>query len=345
VVEMRVDGDGSAHDVDVYMAVVRNKAKLAYNSVAAWLDGNGPAPEALQAVPGLAENLRLQDKATQRMKNFRHDHGALTLDSIEAKPIFDGDEMSGLEEQTRNRAKELIEDCMIAANGVTARFLAAKKFPSIRRVVRVPKRWDRIVLLAEQDGFKLPSIPDSKALEAFLAQQKAADPLHFPDLSLSIIKLLGNGEYVAEMPGEDAPGHFGLAVKDYAHSTAPNRRFTDLITQRLVKSALDGHPAPYAMTELTDLAIHCTEIEDVVNKVERQVGKSAAALLLEHRIGEQFDGLITGASMKGTWVRLLKIPVEGKLVQGFAGLDVGDRVQVQLISVDVMQGFIDFKKA
>jgi exoribonuclease-2 len=330
--------------VDVYRAEVRNKAKLAYNSVAAWLDGNGPAPAALQAISGLAENLRLQDKATQLMKNFRHDHGALSLDSIEAKPIFDGDEMSSLEEETRNRAKELIEDCMIAANGVTARFLAAKKFPSIRRVVRVPARWDRIVLLAGQHGFKLPDTPDSKALEEFLTQQKKADPLRFPDLSLSIIKLLGKGEYVAELPGENAPGHFGLAVKDYAHSTAPNRRFTDLITQRLVKAALDGKPAPYAMTELTDLATHCTETEDIVNKVERQVGKSAAALLLEDRIGEQFDALITGASIKGTWVRLIKIPVEGKLMQGYAGLDVGDRVRVQLILVDVMQGFIDFKK-
>ena len=344
VVEMRVDAGGSTHDVDIYKAVVRNHARLAYNGVAAWLDGNGPAPDALGAVPGLAENLRLQDKATQKMKNFRHVHGALSLDSIEAKPVFDGDEMSDLEEETRNRAKELIEDCMIAANGVTARYLESKKYPSIRRVVRVPKRWDRIVEIAAQHGFKLPAPPDSKALEAFLTRQKTADPLRFPDLSLTIIKLLGSGEYVAELPGDVAPGHFGLAVKDYAHSTAPNRRYTDLITQRLLKAALNGRPAPYPMTELTDLATHCTEVEDAVNKVERQVGKSAAALLLQSRIGEQFDGLVTGASMKGTWVRLLKMPVEGKLVQGYEGLDVGDRVRVQLISVDVMLGFIDFKQ-
>ena len=232
---------------------------------------------------------------------------------------------------------------MIAANGVTARYLSDRNFPSIRRVVRTPKRWERIVEIAAELKFGLPFEPDSKALEEFLVRQKAADPLRFPDLSLAVIKLLGNGEYIAELPGGDAPGHFGLAVKDYSHSTAPNRRYPDLLTQRLLKAALAGEPAPYSKVKLDELATHCTEAEDAVNKVERQVEKSAAALLLESRIGEQFDSIVTGASVKGTWVRLLSIPVEGKLVQGFEGMDVGQRLRVQLVSVSVQQGFIDFK--
>jgi exoribonuclease-2 len=233
---------------------------------------------------------------------------------------------------------------MIAANGVTARYLSAHKFPSIRRVVRIPKRWDRIVEIAAQHKFGLPTIPNSKALEEFLIQQKAADPLRFPDLSLAVIKLLGAGEYIAEMPDGNVPGHFGLAVKDYSHSTAPNRRYPDLLTQRLLKAALEGKSTPYSKDDLDALATHCTEAEDSAKKVERQVEKSAAALLLESRIGEQFDAIVTGASEKGTWVRILTVPVEGKLVKGFEGMDVGDRLRVQLIEVDVEQGFIDFKK-
>ena len=344
VVEFVVEMDGSIQDAVIFKAQVRNRAKLAYNSVAAWLEGQGAVPDGVAAVQGLAENLHIQDQAAQRMKNFRHVHGALSLETIEAKAIFEGDEMSGLEAEVRNRAKELIEDCMIAANGVTARYLAARNFPSIRRVVRTPKRWDRIVEIAATYGVKLSDIPDSKALEDFLVRQKAADPVRFPDLSLSVIKLLGAGEYVAELPGGAAPGHFGLAVKDYAHSTAPNRRYTDLVTQRLLKAAIEGNPSPYSIAELEDLAAHCTEEEDVVNKVERQVGKSAAALLLQSRIGEKFAAIVTGASEKGTWVRLLQMPVEGKLMRGFEGLDVGDPVQVQLTLVDVEQGFIDFRK-
>jgi exoribonuclease-2 len=343
VVEMIVGADGSLEDSKIYRAWVHNYAKLAYNSVAAWLENNETIPEAIVAVKGLAENLRLQDRAAQNLKNFRHVHGALSLQTIEAKPVFDGDQIQSLEIEEKNRAKEIIEDFMIAANGVTARYLSASKFPSIRRVVRAPKRWDRIVEIAADHKFKLPESPDSKALEEFLVRQKAADPLRFPDLSLAVIKLLGAGEYIAELPDGNAPGHFGLAVKDYAHSTAPNRRYPDLLTQRLLKAALDGKPAPYSKGELDVLATHCTAAEDAANKVERQVGKSAAALLLESRIGEQFDSIVTGASEKGTWVRLLSVPVEGKLVQGFNGLDVGERVRVQLTSVDVQQGFIDFK--
>jgi VacB/RNase II family 3'-5' exoribonuclease len=344
VVEMVIGADGSLEDSDIYRAHVRNHAKLAYNSVAAWLEGHGILPEAIAAVKGLQENLRLQDGAAQSMKNLRHVHGALSFETVEARPVFEGDEIRDLEVERRNRAKDIIEDFMIGANGVTARYLSSKKFPSIRRVVRTPKRWERIVELADEHGSKLPDTPDSKALEDFLTRAKAADPVGFPDLSLAVIKLMGAGEYVAELPGDTAPGHFGLAVKDYTHSTAPNRRYTDLITQRLVKAAIGERPVPYSNDELEALAKHCTEEEDAANKVERQVGKSAAAMVLEHRIGEQFDAIVTGASSKGTWARLLTVPVEGRVVHGFEGLDVGNRIRVQLTHTDVERGFIDFRK-
>jgi VacB/RNase II family 3'-5' exoribonuclease len=344
VVEMLVDPSGSVQESNIYMAWVRNHAKLAYNSVAAWLEKKGDIPTEVAALQGLAENLQMQDRVAQSMKNLRHLHGALSLETIETKPVFDGDQIRSLEIEEKNRAKEIIEDFMVAANGVTARYLSSSKFPSIRRVVRTPKRWERIVEIAGEHKYALPANPDSKALEEFLIQEKAADPLRFPDLSLAVIKLLGVGEYVAELPEGNVPGHFGLAVKDYAHSTAPNRRYPDLLTQRLLKAALAGNPAPYSKDELDSLAIHCTQAEDAANKVERQVGKSAAALLLESRIGEQFDSIVTGASEKGTWVRLLSIPVEGKLVQGFEGMDVGHRLRVQLIDTNVEQGYIDFKK-
>ena len=343
VVEMVIGVDGSLQGSDIYRARVRNHAQLAYDSVAAWLEG-GDAPDAVAAVNGLAENLRLQDKAAQRLRRLRYANGALSLETLEARPVFDGEEIRDLQVEGKNRAKELIEDCMIAVNGVTARYLASRNLPSIRRVVRTPKRWGRIVELAGEHGFKLPDAPDSKALDAFLVRAKAADPLRFPDLSLAVIKLLGAGEYIAELPNAAAPGHFGLAVKDYAHSTAPNRRYADLITQRLLKAALSGRTAPYTYAELDALAQHLTVKENAANKVERQVGKSAAALLLEARVGEQFDAIVTGAADKGTWVRLLTVPVEGKLISGFAGLDVGDRVRVQLTATNVERGFIDFKR-
>ena len=344
VVDMTIGADGSLQGSDIYRARVRNHAKLAYNSIAAWLDGSGAMPAAIAAVEGLDQNLRMQDRVAQDMKHLRSAHGALSLETIEARPIFDGDELCDLAVEEKNRAKDIIEDFMIAANGVTARYLSAKKCPSIRRVVRTPKRWERIVELAQAHRFKLPNRPDSQALEKFLLQEKAADPLRFPDLSLSVIKLLGSGEYIAESPGEAAPGHFGLAVRDYTHSTAPNRRYTDLITQRLLKAAIAGRPSPYRKDELDALAEHCTEEEDAANKVERQVGKSAAALLLQPKIGQRFDGLVTGASSKGTWVRLLTMPVEGRLVHGSGGVDVGDRIRVELMSVDVERGYIDFRR-
>jgi VacB/RNase II family 3'-5' exoribonuclease len=344
VIEMVVAAEGSLNKTDIYRAMVRNQAKLAYNSVANWLEANGPMPQVIGKVDGLAENLRLQDRVAQKLRALRHVQGALNLETIQARPVFDGDELKDLEIERKSRAKELIEDFMIAANGVTARYLAGKMFPSLRRVVRTPKRWDRIVELAGDHGFKLSSEPDSKSLEQFLVSAKAADPLRFADLSLSVIKLLGAGEYVVELPAGRAAGHFGLAVRDYSHSTAPNRRFPDLITQRLLKAALAGHSVPYGNDELAALARSCTEEEDAAKKVERQVEKSAAAMLLESRIGERFDGIVTGASDKGTWVRLLHPPIEGKLVSGSEGVDVGHRLRVQLLRTDVERGYIDFKR-
>ncbi len=344
VVEMTIAPDGSLRSSDLYRATVRNHVKLAYNGVAAWLEGNGPPPPEIGAVDGLAENLRLQDRAAQSLRALRHRHGALDLETIEARPVFDGDELKDLAAETRNGAKDIIEDFMIAANGITAVYLASKRYPSLRRVVRVPKRWDRIVELAAERGSSLPKEPDAKALNEFLLSEKKADPLRFPDLSLSVIKLLGAGEYVVELPGEKAPGHFGLAVKDYTHSTAPNRRFPDLITQRLLKTALTGNAPPYENDELETLAAHCTEAEDAAKKVERRIEKSAAAILLESRIGESFEAIVTGASAKGTWVRLLRPPVEGRLESGFEGMDVGRRLRVQLVSVNVERGYIDFKR-
>jgi exoribonuclease-2 len=344
VIEMVLAGDGSLQNSDLYRATVRNRAKLAYNSVAGWLEGNGRMPQGIGGVSGLDENLRLQDRVAQKLKALRHEHGALDLETIEARPVFDGDKLRDLEADKTNGAKDIIEDFMIAANGVTARYLAVKKFPSLRRVVRVPKHWDGIVELAAKRGSTLPKAPDAKALEQFLVAAKAADPLRFPDLSLSVIKLMGAGEYVVELPGGSVAGHFGLAVEDYAHSTAPNRRYPDVITQRLLKAAAAGYSVPYQNDELEALATQCTEKEDAAKKVERQVTKSAAAMLLESRIGEQFDAIVTGASDKGTWVRLLQPPVEGRLASGFENKRVGDRLRVQLVSTDVERGFIDFKK-
>ncbi len=344
VIEMTVSADGALSDVGLSRALVRNRAQLAYNAVAAWLDG-GPMPPRIAAVPGLAEQLRLQDAVAQALKTSRHAQGALSLETLEARAVFSDGHLEDLRVEERNRAKDLIEDFMIAANGVTARFLGARGLPSLRRVLRSPERWQRIVDLAAQLGDRLPDAPDARALEAFLVKRKAADPEGFPDLSLSIVKLMGRGEYVVDVPGRETEGHFGLAVSDYAHSTAPNRRFPDLITQRLVKAALGGRPAPYGEPTLVDLARHCTEQEDNANKVERQVRKSAAALLLLHRVGERFAGLVTGASAKGTWVRIAAPPIEGRVVRGFAGMDVGDRVTVELLGVDVERGFIDFGRA
>ena len=342
VIEMIFASDATLTASSIYSATVRNRAKLAYNSVAAWLDGSAPVPPAISAVAGLGDNIRLQNRIACQLAALRHDRGALSLETLQTHPVFDGAILTGLVVDTPNPAKRLIEDLMIASNGVTARFLAAKKFPSIRRVVRIPAHWDRIVELATEHGTTLPQVPDAKALERFLVAAKAANPAGFPELSLSVIKLMGAGEYVLETPGGSVAGHFGLAVKDYAHSTAPNRRFPDVITQRLLKAALAGRPPPYSTDDLAALAQHCTQQEDAAKKVERQIGKSAAAMLLSSRIGERFDAVVTGASDKGTWVRIAQPPIEGRLDRGPTGLRVGDRLRVQLISTDVERGYIDF---
>jgi ribonuclease R len=345
VVEATVDADGSIGASSVYRAIVRNQAKLAYSSVGAWLEGTGDVPEAVSAVSGLDACLRLQDRVAQRMKSLRHENGALELETTEVRAHFDGDAVSGLVAETRNRAKEIIEDFMIAANGAVARFLQKQRFPVMRRVVRSPERWNRIVEIALSHGDQLPAEPDARALHAFMIRRRAADPLRFPDLSLTVIKLLGRGEYVPSFPGGDVTGHFGLAVSDYTHSTAPNRRYPDLITQRLVKAALAGQPVPYEHDQLELLATRCTEKENEAKKVERLLRKAAAACLLDGQIGREFDGIVTGASPKGTWARILDPPAEGRIERGFRGLDVGDRVRLKLIHTDPERGYIDFARA
>ena len=280
---------------------------------------------------------------SQRLKTRRHQQGALGLETIEPRAVFEGDVLTALKVEHKNRAKELIEDFMIAANQATAAYLKNHGVPSFRRILRSPDRWQRIVEMAARWGEVLPAEPNARALEAFLVTRRKADPVRFPDLSLAVVKLIGRGEYVLDQSKDGAPEHFGLAVKDYTHSTAPNRRFPDLITQRLTKAALSGAPLPYRPDELEYLAVRCTEKEDDAERVERQLRKSAAALLLESRIGEPFDAIVTGASDKRTWVRLLDPPVEGKLVSGH-GLDVGDMVRVELVSTNVERGFIDFEK-
>jgi exoribonuclease-2 len=343
VVEMVVGDDGSVEQSDIYPAIVHNRAKLNYMSLGSWLEGTGPIPEEISRVAGLADNIKLQDNIAQKMKELRYEHGALNLETIEAVPVFDGDTLSEMKVEKKNKAKDLIEDFMIASNGSTARFLTGKNFPSLRRVVRVPKQWDRIVELASENGFSLPAKADSKSLSEYLKFFKQKDQDHFTDMSLSVLKLLGSGEYILEKPGDSEEGHFGLAVKDYTHSTAPNRRYPDLVTQRLLKTAITGKPVPYSLEQLEQIAKQCTVKEDDVKKVERQVEKSANAILMESKIGEEFDAIVSGASPKGTWIRLFNPHVEGKLVKGYAGLKVGQKLKARLIQVNIEEGFIDFE--
>jgi exoribonuclease-2 len=314
---------------------------LAYDSVASWLERGTPAPPALEAA-GLQSQVRLQDQVAQALGRVRLSQGALTLETIQTSAVFDGQVLQDLVPERKNRAHELIENVMVAANGVAARWLQARGLASIRRVLPIPVHWDRIVALAAERGETLPAVADPVALNAFLAKSRKDRPEQFPDLSLSVIKLLGRGEYALELPGQPVAGHFGLAVRDYMHSTAPNRRFPDVITQRLVKSALSSAAAPYTTAELLALASHCTEQEDHAAKAERRVGKSAAALLLQTRIGQTFPAIVTGAADKGTWARTTLPPVEGRIVRGFQGLKVGQAVRVRLLSTDVTRGFIDF---
>jgi exoribonuclease-2 len=345
VVEMVIAEDGAVLSSTLFRALVHNHAKLAYNSVAGWLSGVTPEPGRVKAVSGLDSQLRLQSQVAQRLKARRHQKGALSLETIEPRAVFEGEVLTDLRIEEKNRAKELIEDFMIAANQATASYLNGKGVPSFRRILRSPERWQRIIEVAARWGGHLPPEPDSSALEAFLVTRRQADPRRFPDLSLTIVKLIGRGEYVLDQSKDGSPEHFGLAVKGYTHSTAPNRRFPDLITQRLIKAALAGEPTPYQPEELKYLAGHCTEKEADAEKVERRLRKSAAALLLESRIGQRFEAIVTGASDSGTWVRLLEPPVEGRMVTGASGLDVGDSVRVELVSTDVERGYIDFVRA
>jgi VacB/RNase II family 3'-5' exoribonuclease len=343
VTEFVVDANGHVTASNVYRAVVRNQAQLQYNSVGAWLEGTTAAPPKVAASADLQAQLRLQDEVAQRLKTRRFENGALNLQTDELHALVLNEQVVDMVRQQKNRATELIEDFMIAANGVVARML--EKVSSLRRIVKQPERWDRIVQLAATYGEKLPAAPDSKALNDFLIKRKAADPDHFADLSLSVIKLIGPGEYVLERPGDPAPGHFGLAVQDYTHSTAPNRRFADVVTQRLIKAMLAGQANPYSDDELSAIAANCTEKEDAARKVEREMSKRLAAVAMQNRIGTIFDAVVTGATPKGTFVRVMQPHVEGLLAQGQQGADVGDKLRVKLIRVDVQRGFIDFARA
>jgi VacB/RNase II family 3'-5' exoribonuclease len=344
VIEMVVADNGSLKKSDVFRARVRSQAKLAYGSVGDWIEGDESIPGEISQVDGLAFTIQLQDTIAQKMRQLRHEQGALDFETKESLPVFDGDMIKELREVQRNRAKDIIEELMICSNEVTAGYLTAKNFPSFKRVVRNPKRWGRICEIAAEHRFDMPGEPDSKALQRFMAAEKEIDPEGFPDLSLSIIKLLGPGEYSIGFPGGKSSGHFGLAVRNYSHSTAPNRRYPDLITHRLLKAAMQGEGLPYSAEELEALAVHCTQKENDAKKVERQVSKSAAALVLESRIGEQFDAIVTGAADKGTWVRIKHPHIEGRVVDGYHSLDVGQHIRVELIDTDVERGYIDFRK-
>ena len=342
VIEMCVDGDGAASDGKTYRAVARNRAQLAYNSVGAWLEGKGEPPPKVAASADLAAQLKLQDEAARRMAGSRYQHGALDLESMETRPVMLHDQAVELVHLEKNRATSLIEEFMVSANGVIARTLQNAGVASIRRVVRTPQRWDRIVEVAAGLGATLPDQPDSKALNDFLLAQKQKDPDRFPDLSLSIVKLMGPGEYVLVKPNEVSPGHFGLAVQDYTHSTAPNRRFPDVVTQRILKALFAGSPQPYSEDELNAIAMHCTLMEDAARKVEREMQKRIAAVVLQPHIGQSYRAIVTGATNHGTFVRAFDPHVEGMLVRGGKGLEVGDRLTVKLVSTDPERGFIDF---
>jgi VacB/RNase II family 3'-5' exoribonuclease len=342
VTEFVVNSGGLVITSDVYRALVRNHAQLQYNSSGAWLEGTAAAPAKVAASADLQAQLRLQDEVAQKLKNHRQENGALSLQTDEILPLIQNDQVVDVVQQQKNRATELIEDFMIAANGVVARML--EKVSSLRRIVKQPERWDRIVQLAAEHGGRLPATPDSKALNEFLMKRKAEDPDHFADVSLTVIKLMGPGEYVLERPGDPSAGHFGLAVHDYTHSTAPNRRFPDIVTQRLIKAMLAGQPNPYSDNELSAIAANCTEKGDAARKAEREMSKRLAAIAMQNRIGAIFDAIVTGATPKGTFVRVLQPHVEGLLAQGAQGADVGDRFRVKLVRTDIQHGFIDFAR-
>ena len=342
VIEFVVGPDGAVGGRDVYRALLRNKAQLDYPSVGGWLEGRSDEPPKVAEMADLRLQLRMQDEAARALRGVRQAAGALELETIEVTPVAEDGRVTELALHKKNRATELIEDFMIAANVTMATFLEARGSSSIRRVVKVPERWDRIVAVAANLGEKLPAEPSSEALGAFLTKRHQADQDHFPDLSLTIVKLMGPGEYALEKPGQAGVGHFGLAVQDYSHSTAPNRRYADLVTQRLLKAVLAGGKPAYTDAELAEIAARCTRMEDAARKVERTARKQAAAELLADRIGETFQAIVTGASTKGTFVRTLEPHAEGMVIRGQHGMDVGDRVTVKLVDTNPARGFIDF---
>ena len=344
VIEIVIEKDGTVRSHDVYRAVAANRTKLAYDSVGAWLESHGPLPDAVAKTPDLEQQLWLQDRTASLLKQVREQAGALEFDTVEATAVAQDGRVQSLTVTQRNRARDLIEDFMISANVAIAQYMAEQRRSSIRRVVREPKRWGRIVEIAATYGTTLPHEPNAKALADFLVARRAEDPLRFADLSLSVVKLLGPGEYVVDKPGpEDDQGHFGLAEHDYSHATAPNRRYADLVTQRLVKATIGKSTAPYTDEELAVIAQHCTERENAANRVERIARKAAAALLLANRIGDVFDAIVTGVNADGTYVRLLSPPAEGRVMRGEKGMDVGERVRVRLTRTDAARGFIDFE--
>jgi exoribonuclease II len=344
VTELVFDAEANIASSTIYRAKVHNHCKLAYADVAAWLDGKGDIPNGVRAVTGMDEQIRVQDAVSQKLRKRRFEQGALEFRTIQSRTVFSGDQVVDVEQQQPNRARQLIEELMLATNGATARFLASKGYSALCRVVRSPERWLKIVEVAKDYGEVLPVEPDSKALEAFLRKRREADPLRFPDLSLVVIKLMGAGEYALQLAGATPVGHFGLAIRAYSHSTAPNRRFADLVTQRIIKAAVVGASAPYSDAELDALAKHCNEQGSDANKVERQVRKSEAALVLQVRLGEVFDGIVTSASNKGVWVRVFNPPVDGRLSGPGAMPRMGQKVKARLTLADVERGFIDFEE-
>ena len=342
VVEMIVGADGKTGASSVYRALVHNYAKLSYEETGAWLDENAAPPRVFSRVEGLKEQVILQKDAAARLQKFRHEKGALEFETVESEAVLKNGEITNLKSVLPNTAQSIIENLMIAANVEMAEFLESKNVASLRRVVKTPARWQGIRAIARSFGENLPEIPDSLALSSFLEKRKIADPVHFPDLSLAVIKLLGAGEYVVQLPGEDAGGHFGLAVRDYAHSTAPNRRYPDLIVQRLVKAALDDNPPPYSAEQLNLIAAHCNERESAARKVERQMRKVVAASVMQKHLGETFDAIVTGITPSGTFARILRPPVDGRIITGEENLKVGEQISVRLVGANVEKGFIDF---
>jgi VacB/RNase II family 3'-5' exoribonuclease len=342
VIEYTVLLNGDIRPGEIYRAVVFNKAKLIYEEVGDWLEGRGGVPKIVREVPGLKDQIRLQCETAQRLRKNRMELGALDLETIEANAVLEGDQVKDLVVQKKNMARNVIEEFMVAANGTMVDYLSKANIPMIQRVVRTPRYWDEIVAVAATYGEILPSEPDSKALSVFLNRRREVDQEHFPDLSLTIVKLIGPGEYMTLEPGEPPYGHFGLAITDYTHGTAPNRRYVDLIIQRLIKSVIDNVPSPYTMEELTESSTWLSGREKGSKKVERFMRKAAAAVLLRDRIGDSFDALVTGASEKGTYARLIAPPAEGRIIQGERGLRVGQKIRVRLLKTDPYNGFIDF---